>query len=132
MSNLTSQDMTARDEEAAPELSELALAPRPDGPGAAAILAAGFGIFVLGLLTTLAEISGSFKAFLTDFQGSVGVGALAGKTTLTMIVWLVTWAGLAFAWKGRAANIRKVFLIALVLGILGLIGTFPPFFQAFA
>jgi len=132
MSNLHSHTVEPRDEEVAPELAGLNLKPRPDGPGAAAILAAGFGIFVLGLLTTLAEVSASLKGFLEDFQGSVGVGALAGKTILAMAAWLVAWAALAFAWRGRSMKVRGVFLAAVVLVILGIIGTFPPFFQAFA
>ena len=44
------------------------------------MVSAGFGIFVLGLLTTLAEASEGIKDFLEDFQGSVDVGPLAGKT----------------------------------------------------
>lgn len=132
MSNLQSHTVEPTDEEVAPELAGLNLRPRPDGPGAAAILAAGFGIFVLGLLTTLAEISASLKGFLEDFQGSVGVGALAGKTTLAMVAWLVAWAALAFAWKGRSMKVRGVFVAAVILVILGIVGTFPPFFEAFA
>ena len=131
MSNMQSHTVDRKDEEIAPELGALALAPRSDGPGAAAILAAGIGVFALGLLTTLAVISASLKGFLEDFQGSVGVGSLAGKTTLTVAAWLVAWAGLAFAWKGKNPNVRRVFLVALVLIILGIIGTFPPFFEAF-
>jgi hypothetical protein len=123
--------MAAGDEELAPELAGLSLAPRGDGPAAAATLAAGFGVFVLGLLTTLAVISASLKGFLEDFQGSVGVGSLAGKTTLAMAAWLVSWAALALVWKGRDVRLRTVALVALVLTILGLIGTFPPFFEAF-
>jgi len=131
MNNIQSQTVSQKDQEVAPELGGLALAPRADGPGAAAILAAGIGVFTLGLLTTLAVISASLKGFLEDFQGSVGVGSLAGKTTVAVVAWLVAWAGLAFAWKGKNPNVRRIFLVALVLIVLGIIGTFPPFFEAF-
>jgi hypothetical protein len=48
----------------APELEGLNLTDKPDGPGAAVMISAGIGIFVLGLLTTLAVISADVKSFL--------------------------------------------------------------------
>ena len=114
-----------------PELEELGLEDRPDGPGAAVILAAGLGIFVLGLLTTLAEASESIKGRLEDFQGSVAAGPLAGKTILASLTFAVAWLILGLVWRRRELDIQKWFWIALALGILGAIGTFPTFFQAF-
>jgi hypothetical protein len=43
----------------------------------------------LGLLTTLAEASTSFKDWL---QWSDDVGPLSGKTILAVAAWLVSWA----------------------------------------
>jgi hypothetical protein len=123
---------TRHDEEVAPELAELRLADRADGPAAAAMVAAGIGVFALGLFTTLAEISEGFKSFLERFDVVDGVGPLAGKTTLAVLVWALAWAVLAVAWRGKDSNLRRMFTIGLVLGILGAIGTFPPFFEAFA
>jgi hypothetical protein len=40
-----------------PEVDALHLDERPDGPGAAAMMAAGIGILVLGLFTLLSEAS---------------------------------------------------------------------------
>lgn len=125
------ENETGNDEEVAPELAALNLPDKPDGPGAAAMLSAGIGIFVLGLLTTLAVISSGLKDFLADFQGSAGVGPLAGKTTLTVVVWALSWAGLHIVWRKKDIDIKRMFMIGLVLGILGAIGTFPPFFEAF-
>ena len=125
-------DHTRHDEAIAPQLAELGLADKPDGPGAAAMLAAGIGIFALGLFTTLAEISEGFKEFLAGFDFVDGVGPLAGKTILAVVVWAVAWAILGVIWRGRDVNLRPTFTIGLVLGILGAIGTFPPFFQALA
>ncbi len=120
------------DEEIARELADLHLPDKPDGPGAAAMLAAGIGVCTLGVLTTAAEANEDVKAFLEDFQGSVGVGPLAGKTTLTVIVWAVAWAILAMAWKAKDVDLEKAFWIGLALGLVGILGTFPTFFQAFA
>jgi hypothetical protein len=47
------------------------------GPAAAAILAAGIGALVLGILTTWAEASEGFKE---DLQWNDKVGPLSGKT----------------------------------------------------
>lgn len=49
----------------------------PDGPLAAALLAAGIGAFALGLFTTLAEASVGFRERLIL---NAGVGPLSGKT----------------------------------------------------
>jgi uncharacterized membrane protein len=34
-------------------------------------------------------------------------------------------------WRGKDSGLRRMFAIGLVLGILGAIGTFPPFFEMF-
>ncbi len=119
------------DAEIAPELAELDLPDIPDGPAAAAMVSAGIGIFVLGLLTTFAVFWSGLKDFLADFQGSQGVGPLAGKTTLAVTAWLVSWVALHFAWRRKDVDLRRMFYIGVVLGLLGALGTFPPFFEAF-
>lgn len=119
------------DEERAPELAELHLPERPDGPGAASMLAAGIGLLALGILTVLAEASEGIKEFLEDFDFGRGVGPLAGKTTLAVVVWLVSWGILAAGWRGKDVDIRRWFWVGLVLGILGALGTFPTFFLLF-
>lgn len=101
---------------------------RPEGPAAAAILAAGIGAAVLGLLTTLAELSETVQGWLTL---SEGVGPLSGKVVYTVVVWLVAWAVLH--WLVRPARLtRGVLLAAGILLALGLLGTFPLFFGLFA
>jgi fluoride ion exporter CrcB/FEX len=120
------------DDGIAPELAGLGLSEKPDGPAAAAMLAAGIGILTLGLLTTLAEASQDLKDWLMKWEWGQGVGPLAGKTTVSVIVWLVAWAILHFVWRRANPNLRTVFTIAVILGLLGALGTFPTFFQAFA
>jgi hypothetical protein len=120
------------DEQKAPELDQLHLPDKPDGPGAAAMLASGIAVFSLGLLTTLNEVSEALHDWLQSFEMGRGVGPLAGKTTVAVIVWLIAWLILGIAWRKRDINIRRVFWIGLVLGLLGVLLMFPPVFLAFA
>jgi fluoride ion exporter CrcB/FEX len=125
------QAHTPHDVKIAPELGPLNLADKPDGPGAAAMLAAGIGIFVLGLLTTGAVISSGLKDFLLKWEWGQGVGPLAGKTTIASLAFFASWGLLHMAWRNKDVDIKKIFMIGLILGILGAIGTFPTFFEAF-
>lgn len=115
----------------AAELEVLNLVDKPDGPGAAAMLAAGIGILTLGLLTTLAVISEPIKDFLDWWAWGQGVGPLAGKTTVAVIVWLVSWLVLYLWWRNKDVNLKTMFYSGLTLGIIGAIMMFPPFFEAF-
>lgn len=121
-----------KDVERAPEIAELGLSPRPDGPAAAAILAAGIGVFALGALTVLSEASAGIHDWLESWDFDQGVGPLAGKTTLAVVVWLVSWAVLAIALWRKEVNLRVWFWVAAVLVALGFLGTFPPIFLSFA
>jgi fluoride ion exporter CrcB/FEX len=127
----TNQVHTSHDVDVAPELAALNLADRPDGPGAAAMLAAGIGIFVLGFLTTVAVISTGLKDFLATWEWGQGVGPLAGKTTIASLAFFASWGGLHVAWRDKDVDIKKIFVIGLILGLLGAVGTFPTFFEAF-
>jgi hypothetical protein len=123
---------THHDEERAPELAELHMPEKPDGPGAAAMLAAGIGIFVLGLLTVLSEASVPTHDFLERWQFGRGVGPLAGKTIIAVLAWAVSWAIIAMVWRRKDVNLRAWFTVSLALGALGALGTFPPIFLSFA
>ena len=83
----------------------------------------------MGFFTTLAEASSGAKDWL---QWSDPVGPLSGKAIMTVIVWFVSWLVLHTAYRNRAYETRNALVIALVLVGLGVIGTFPTFFQAFA
>jgi hypothetical protein len=108
---------------------------KPNGPAAAAFLAAGVGSLVLGLMVTLAEASKDFKAFL-DFSKNYGIGSgvgpLSGKVIIGVGAFFVSWIILAFALRGREVDFRKVFIVMLVLLGLGFALTFPPIFEIFA
>jgi len=123
---------THHDAETVPELADLHLVDKPDGPGAAAILAAGIGIFVLGLLTTLNEMSEGIHTFLDAFDGDGGVGPLSGKTILATVAFFGSWAVLWGLWRNKDIDIKTTFWIGLGLGVVGTVLMFPPVFQAFA
>lgn len=102
---------------------------RAEGPAAAALLAAGFGAFVLGLLTTLAELSETIKDALVITEP---VGPLSGKTSYAVAAWLIAWIVLHVTAGRRLKLTSGVVALAVVLVGLGLLGTFPLFFQLFA
>ena len=101
---------------------------KPFWPVAAAFLAAGFGTLVLGVLTTLAEAIPALKDWLA-FTSQVG--PLSGKTTVSVIAWLVAWVVLAVALRGREIHPRTVYWLSGLMIVLGLAGTFPTFFERF-
>lgn len=120
-------DMTVTEREVvAPDEVPLA---RPDGPLAAVLLAAGIGSFALGLLTTLAEANTGFRERLIL---NAGVGPLSGKTVWATIIFLIAWAVLYGQMRHRDGLLRSATTAFIVLTLLGLLGTFPIFFQAFA
>lgn len=108
---------------------------KPNGPAAAAFLAAGIGAFVLGLMVTLAEALPDLKAWL-DFAANYGlgsgVGPLSGKVTIATLAYFGSLLVVAFAWRGREVNFGRVLVIAGVLLALGFALTFPPIFELFA
>ena len=115
--------------EAAAEAPVEAEVSKPFGPAAAVILASGIGAFTLGLLTTLAEASTGLKDWL---QWDDEVGPLSGKTSVSAIVFVASWALLSLLLWRRDVSVKPVLWISGVLIALGLVGTFPEFFEAFA
>jgi hypothetical protein len=109
-------------------LERIEFTDRPEGPIAAAIIAGGVGAVALGVVTTLAEASTGVKDWLA---WSDRVGPLSGKTILAVVVWLVAWAVLHVALRGRPYETRRALVVSLVLIALGVLGTFPTFFQLF-
>ncbi|MGB6723226.1 MAG: hypothetical protein WBE72_20685 [Terracidiphilus sp.] len=95
----------------------------PNGPGAAAVLAAGIGSFAVGLFAVLADQSAWVKNFMIF---SKPTGPLSGVTTSAIVVWLVAWAGLHERWWDKDVAMGRIGAIALVLLALGLLLTFPP------
>jgi hypothetical protein len=100
----------------------------PSGPAAALILGAGVAIFCMGLVTTLSEASTGIADAL---QWNDRVGPLSGKTLITVIVFALAWGILTALWRRSNPPLRSVTIASAVLIVLGLVGTFPTFFQAF-
>jgi hypothetical protein len=100
-----------------------------NGPIVAAMLAAGIGCFVLGLMVSLGQGSKAISGMLNFYDP---VGPLGGKTIVAVVVWLIAWGVLASKWKDQSADFGKVYTVTLILVGLGLLGSFPLFFDLFA
>ena len=101
-----------------------AFAAVPNGPGAAAILAAGIGCFAVGLFATLGD---AFPALARFFTFYLPTGPLSGVTISAILVWLVAWLVMSQSWKAGTVALAKVTIAAFVLLALGVLLTFPPF-----
>ena len=118
--------------EMAQEQTAQAAAPsdeKPFGPAAAAILAGGFGSMVLGLVTSLAE---GDKGTADSLTFSDKVGPLSGKVIITTCVFFVAWALLTVVLRRKSPPVKPVLIAATVMLALGVLGTFPSFFDIFA
>jgi hypothetical protein len=101
---------------------------KPNGPVVAGLLAAGIGALVLGVLTTVAEASESFGESL---QYNDRVGPLSGKVIWATAAFVVSWVVLGVWLRARDLGWSSMLVVTGVLIALGILGTFPTFFQAF-
>jgi hypothetical protein len=102
----------------------------PNGPAWAAILAAGIGCAVFGLVVDLAEASKATSNALNFYKPA---GDLSGKTIVAIVVWIIAWAVLHARWKNRKLRSPgRIIALTLILILLALIAVFPPFFELFA
>jgi hypothetical protein len=98
------------------------------GPAAAAILAAGTGCLVLGLIGPISEAIPALRNALNWWNPAE---PLVGKTTVAVVVWLVSWALLHMMWKDREVDFGRIWKLSAIFIAIGFIGTFPPVFEAF-
>ncbi len=116
---------------------------KPNGPVAAAFLAAGIGSLVMGISVVLNEASATIRdAIGVDFNALLqfdrnfglgsGVGPLSGKVGLAVIAFVASWVIFHIWLRGREVNFRTFFIASLVLVGLGFALTFPPIFLLFA
>lgn len=96
----------------------------PNGPGAAAILAAGAGSLALGVFAFAGDASPAIKLAFTVVRRS---GPLSGVSLWAVIVWLAVWFGLSVRWRTRNVDLARVNAAAFVMLAGGLLLTFPPF-----
>jgi len=100
----------------------------PDGALAAALLSAGLGVLTLGIVTCAAEAALGFKDWL---KWDDTVGPLSGKSSVALIAWAVSWPLFHLALFRRDGVLPAAAVIGGIMIILGLIGTFPPVYEAF-
>ena len=99
-----------------------------NGAPAAALLAAGFGCALFGVLVVLAEASAGLKELLTFSEPA---GSLSGKATVATVGWVALWLPLHFILRRSRVDLDACVRITAVLVVTAFVLTFPPFFQAF-
>jgi hypothetical protein len=97
--------------------------PLPNGPGAAAILAAGVGSLVLGLSAFVGDASPVVRRAFNVWSPT---GPLSGVTLTAIVVWLLTWFWLSKRWAPRNVNLSRVNAASFLMLLAGLLLTFPP------
>jgi len=103
-------------------------AARPNGAGAAAILAAGIGASLVAVFAILADQSAAIKCLMIFWKPT---GPLSGVTTSAIVLWLAVWVILHARWRNRSVDLKRVNAGAFALLILGLLLTFPPIADLF-
>jgi hypothetical protein len=98
--------------------------PSVNGPGAAAILAAGIGSLTLGILAFAADAVNAIARASIIWTPT---GPLSGVTTGAILVWLLAWLVLGRRWRRREVDLVPVNIAAFVMLIAALLLTFPPF-----
>ena len=100
----------------------------PNGPGAAAILSAGIGCFLVAVLAIVADRWAVTKSAMNIYRPT---GPLSGVTTTAVLVWLVAWFALAHRWRRRNVALARICAVAVALLVLSVLLTFPPIADLF-
>jgi hypothetical protein len=95
----------------------------PNGPGAAAVLAAGIGCFALGAVSVAADQLPDLARLLNLYKPT---GPLSGVSTVAIVVWLAAWAVFHYYWQRRNVELGRTNGIAFLLLACGVLLTFPP------
>jgi hypothetical protein len=95
----------------------------PNGSGAAAMLAAAIGSFVLAAIAFAGDKSVPIKNSLNFYKPT---GPLSGVTTVAIVIWILTWGLLEWRWGKRTIAMSRVNLVSLTLLVLSILLTFPP------
>jgi hypothetical protein len=95
----------------------------PNGPGGAAILAAGIGCAAMGILAFAGDAWDGIGKALNFYNPT---GTLSGVTDLAILIWLVSWFVLNRLWHEKTVAMAKVNAAAFALLAVGLVLTFPP------
>lgn len=105
----------------------------PNGPAAAVLLAGGFAAALLGIIVSIAEIGANLgsSGFLNSLNWYNPVGPLAGKTDIPVFAFFASWAILYALLRNREVNFAKVATASFVMLAIGIVGTFPLFWDMF-
>jgi hypothetical protein len=95
----------------------------PNGSGAAAMLAAAIGSFVLAITAIAGDKSLPIKNSLNFYKPT---GPLSGVTTVAIVFWFLAWGFLEWRWKKRAVAMSRINRVSLALLVLSILLTFPP------
>jgi hypothetical protein len=96
----------------------------PNGSASAAILSAGIGILLFSITAFVGDKSAAIKADLNFYKPT---GPLSGVVTIGLASWLLSWFIFGKAWSDKNVSAKGVCVIAIVLLVVGLLLTFPPF-----
>ncbi len=99
-----------------------------NGSGAAAILAASIGSFVLAVLAIAGDKLPAVKTELIFYKPT---GPLSGVSTVALLAWLLTWGVLEARWRKKTVGLGRVCTIAFTLLVLSFLLTFPPIADMF-
>ncbi len=111
--------------------------PIPSGAAVAAIVAAALGMLTLALVNLGTAASKGFNTWVHGIgklwmPGAEGIGPYSGKETLSLVVWLGSWAVLHVAWRGRDLDLARWLLVFLVgVGVATTL-VWPPVFEYLA
>jgi len=100
----------------------------PNGSGAAAILAAAIGSFVLAVIAFAGDKSAPIKNSLNFYKPT---GPLSGVTTVAILIWILIWGLLEWRWGKRALAMGRINIISLTLLVVSILLTFPPVVDLF-
>ena len=103
----------------------------PNGPAAAALIAAGLGLVALALAQVGSEASGSWKSAMQALgnswiPGAKGIGPYSGKETVGLLAWLISWAVLHLALRRRDVSLVLAGIVSLLLVGLSTTLLWPP------
>jgi hypothetical protein len=99
----------------------------PNGSAWAALVAAGIGGAVFGVITDISEISKPAAKALAWYKPA---GALSGVAICAVLVWGVAWALLHARWRSkRLARQGLLTTVTVLLSVVAIVTTFPPFYE---
>ena len=95
---------------------------------AAAFIAAGIGIAVMGAVQFIAELNEPLNDALAWNRA---LGPYAGKNAISYCAWLVSWAILYPICRAGKITLKVSLIVSVALIVVGAILLFPPFISVF-